>query len=163
MIERWLVPAAATIFSFLLLLAALVSPFFLFLTLAPPPCENESAFYDLTRSAVPLSLLASAVWLYRLRHHPRMRAFLAALAISTIALGANAVAARLEGGRQAACEKRDLVQAKVSCGVTQRIIEAAKINTKRYAYPCRTRHNRQIVELSRELGDPQRLRLAVGR
>src|SRR3990170_8784150 len=100
MIERYLVPAGSTILSFLLLLAALLSPFFLFSPLGLPPCENESAFYDLTRLAVPISLLVSAVWLYRLRHNPRTPAFLAALAVSTIALGANAFAARLEVGRQ---------------------------------------------------------------
>jgi hypothetical protein len=126
MIQRWLVPAGATVFSFLLLLAALASPFFLFFTLGLPPCEDESVFYDLTRLAVPASLLASAVWLHRLKHAPRTPAFLVALAVPTVALGANAIAARLEIDRQAACEKRDLTQARVSCGANPAHYRAGK-------------------------------------
>jgi hypothetical protein len=126
MVERWLVPAGATILSIVLLLAGIVSPFFLFITFAPAPCTSLSVFYELARLAVPFSLLASAVLLYRLRYNPRARTFAVGLAISAVALGTYAFAARLDAGRQSACAKRSLTQARASCGVDAAHYRAGK-------------------------------------
>lgn len=116
MFKRIAVPAIATMLSFVLLFAVLASPFLLFFTLGPPPCQDETWFYEVTRLAVPAALLAGAVWMYRIRHRPNVLGFLAALAIPAIAVGLNAVASHSDAALQASCSKRGLHEAMATCG-----------------------------------------------
>jgi hypothetical protein len=116
MFQRLLIPALATALSLVLLLAGIASPFLLISLLGPPPCQDESWVYDVTRLAVPLSLIVSSIWLYRIRHRVPSLTFLFALALPVCAIGLNALAARSEVSRQAACARRGLQEAMVGCG-----------------------------------------------
>jgi hypothetical protein len=114
--ERIVGHGPASFLSAMLLLAALVSVIVLYFTLGPPPCQDDGWFYELTRLAIPLALFVGSVWMYRLRHRSSLIGLLGAVAVPTIAIALNAVAAKADAHRQAECSKRELTQAMAFCG-----------------------------------------------
>jgi hypothetical protein len=101
-----LVPVIATLTSTTMLLAAIVSPFLLFLSLGMQPCAPESWPWFLAKAAVPVTLLVGAIWLGRLKWRPDGRNFLIALAIPAAALLLLWILAPLEVEHQQRCEKQ---------------------------------------------------------
>lgn len=100
-----LVPVIATLASTTMLLAAIVSPFLLFLSLGLEPCAPESWPYFLAKAVIPVALLIGAIWLGRLKWRPDGRNFLIALAIPAAALLLFWVVAPLEAEHQRRCEQ----------------------------------------------------------
>jgi hypothetical protein len=69
MIERVLVPSAATILSLVFFVAGLIAVALILFGTAMP-CSPESVFYDVTRIAAVIALFAGAVLMERLKFAP---------------------------------------------------------------------------------------------
>jgi hypothetical protein len=102
MIERVLVPLAATVLSLVFFLAGLIAvALVLFGTVMP--CSPERLFYAVTRIAAVIALFAGAVAMERLKFAPSTRKFLIGLALPVLAVGLHAVAAQQDAAAQRTC------------------------------------------------------------
>lgn len=107
MIERVLVPTAATILSLGFFLAGVIAVALLFFN-AAIPCSPESVFYTITRIVVVIALFVGAVLMERLKLAPSTRRFMIGLAVPVLAVGLHAIAMQQDAAAQQAClAKRD--------------------------------------------------------
>jgi hypothetical protein len=102
MIERVLVPAAATILSLGFFLAGLFAVALVLFSTALP-CSPEGVFYTITRVVALITLFVGAVQMERLKLAPSTRRFMIGLAAPILAVGLHAIAMEQDAAAQKAC------------------------------------------------------------
>jgi hypothetical protein len=102
MIERVLVPAAATILSLGFFLAGLFAVALALFDTALP-CSLESLFYTITRIVAVIALFVGALQMERLKLAPSTRRFMIGLAVPILAVGLHAIAMQRDAAAQQAC------------------------------------------------------------
>lgn len=102
MIERVLVPSAATVLSVVFFLAGLIAVALVFFDTAMP-CIPESVFYAITRIAAVIALFAGAVLMERLKFAPSTGKFVIGLALPVLTVGLHVIAMQQDAAAQNAC------------------------------------------------------------